>query len=188
MRRLMRLAAMTSAFCGLFGCVTPKQRPDDWRDKRMTIVEAIEKLTVDPTFEKKYAKANKIAKKSKKDLPVVTIMRIENSVDDGGYSATEGMYSRLQEAIFHTQKFGIVDPGERAKMIEVIRKEPDMGVSFLTGGVQCYGKYDPSDFVMRGELCREETGELTLKLKMVDTRDGKIFWIANVTPSDAFRE
>ncbi len=188
MRRLTSLAATTIAFCGLFGCMTPKQRPDDWRDKRMTIVEAIEKLTVNPRFEEKYAKAKKIAKRNKKDLPVVTIMRIENSVDDQGYSATEGMYSRLQEAIFNTQKFDIVDPGERAKMIEVILTEPDMGVSPLAGGIQCYGKYDPSDFVVTGELCREETGELTLKLKMQDTRDGKMFWIANVTPSDAFRE
>ena len=146
--------------CHMLGCVSPKSVPDSVQ-KRMTIVEAVEKLVTDPMFSEKYAVALENAKKRGKVRPVVTIMRIENNVDDSGDAKTGQMFKRLQSAIRKTSKFDIVDPEKSLEDIE-------------------------PDFVMSGELVREETGELSLNLDMEDLRSGTVFWNEVVTPSDSF--
>ena len=189
MKNLTMKFARAVVLLGMFGCVSHEtQQEPDWRVKRMSIVKSIEALTTDPSFTKKYFKALERAKNNGKSLPVVTIVRIENNdTSDGrGDAATYQMYKRLQVAIRKTGLFDVVDPKKRAEMIDVVLKEPDAGVISTAGGVQCYGEYDPSDFVMTGEVVREETGELSLNLDMADTRDGKIFWNDVITPSDSF--
>ena len=189
MKNLTMKFARVAALLGMFGCVSHEtQQEPDCRDKRMSIVKSIEALTTDPSFTEKYSKALERAKNHGKPLPVVTIVRIENNdTSDGrGDAATYQMYKRLQVAIRKTGLFDVVDPKKRAEMIDVVLKETNVGVILTTGGVQCYGEYDPSDFVMTGELVREKTGELSLNLDMTNTRDGTIFWNEVVTPSDSF--
>ena len=140
------LPIFVAVACGMIGCVSPKSEPDVVQ-KRMTIVEAVEKLVTD--------------KKQGKLRPVMTIMRIENNVDDGGDVKTAQMYRRLQSAIRKTSKFEIVDP---EKSLEDVSP----------------------DFVMSGELVREETGELSLNLDVEDMQSGTVFWNEVVTPSDSF--
>ena len=146
--------------CGMVGCATPKSMPDSVQ-KRMTIVEAVEKLVTDPMFSEKYAGALENAKKQGKMRPVVTIMRIENNVDESGDGKTAQMYRRLQSAIRKTSKFEIVDPENSLEDVS-------------------------PDFVMKGELVREDTGELSLNLDMEDMPSGTVFWNEVVTPSDSF--
>lgn len=146
--------------CHMLGCASPKSVPDSVQ-KRMTIVEAVEKLVVDPMFSEKYATALENAKKQGKVRPVMTIMRIENNVDEGGDGKTAQMYRRLQSAIRRTSKFEIVDPENSLEDVS-------------------------PDFVMKGELVREETGELSLNLDMEDMQSGTVFWNEVVTPSDSF--
>ena len=154
------LPIFVAVACGMIGCVSPKSEPDVVQ-KRMTIVEAVEKLVTDPMFSEKYAAALESAKKQGKLRPVMTIMRIENNVDDGGDVKTAQMYRRLQSAIRKTSKFEIVDP---EKSLEDVSP----------------------DFVMSGELVREETGELSLNLDVEDMQSGTVFWNEVVTPSDSF--
>jgi len=148
------------AVCHMLGCATPKSAPDSVQ-KRMTIVEAVEKLVTDPMFSEKYAVALENAKKRGRVRPVMTIMRIENNADDSGDVKTAQMFRRLQSAIRKTSKFDIVDPEKSLDDIE-------------------------SDFVMSGELVREETGELSLNLDIEDMQSGTVFWNEVVTPSDSF--
>ena len=148
------------AVCHILGCATPKSVPDSVQ-KRMTIVEAVEKLVTDPMFSEKYAVALENAKKRGRVRPVMTIMRIENNADDSGDVKTAQMFKRLQSAIRKTSKFDIVDPEKSLDDIE-------------------------SDFVMSGELVREETGELSLNLDIEDMQSGTVFWNEVVTPSDSF--
>ena len=148
------------AVCHILGCATPKSVPDSVQ-KRMTIVEAVEKLVTDPMFSEKYAVALENAKKRGRVRPVMTIMRIENNADDSGDVKTAQMFKRLQSAIRKTSKFDIVDPEKSLDDIE-------------------------SDFVMSGELVREETGELSLNLDIEDMQFGTVFWNEVVTPSDSF--
>ena len=190
MKTLMMKIVSALAFCGMFGCVSQDSKPrPDWFDKRMSIVEAIESLVTDPMFTEMYAEAQEHAKKHGNVRPVLTILPIENNIkgDKRGDSATYQMYKRLQAAIRKKGKFTIVDPEKRAIMIKTVLKEPDDGVNSTARGIQFYGEYDPSDFVMTGELVREETGELSLNLDMINTRNGTVFWNAVVTPSDSFR-
>lgn len=159
MKHIFALILMV-AVCHMLGCATPKSVPDS-AQKRMTIVEALEKLDTDPMFSEKYAVALENAKKRGKVRPVMTIMRIENNVDDSGDAKTTQMFKRLQSAIRKTSKFDIVDPEKSLEDIE-------------------------PDFVMSGELVREETGELSLNLDMEDLRSGTVFWNEVVTPFDSF--
>lgn len=161
MKKILVLVPVFSVVsCGMLGCVSQKTTPDSVQ-KRMTIVEAVEKLVVDPMFSEKYATALENAKKQGKVRPVVTIMRIENNVDESGDAKTSQMYRRLQSVIRKTAKFEIVDP---EKSIEDVSP----------------------DFVMSGELVREETGELSLNLDIEDMQSGTVFWNEVVTPSDSF--
>ena len=146
--------------CGMIGCATPKSTPDPVQ-KRMSIVEAVEKLVADPVFSEKRAADLKNAKRKRKARPVVTIMRIENNVDESGDGKTAQMYRRLQSAVRKTGKFDIVDPEKSLEFAE-------------------------PDFVMSGELVKEETGELSLNLDMEDVHEGTVFWNEVVTPSDSF--
>ena len=145
---------------GMIGCATQKSMPGPVQ-KRMTIVEAVEKLVADPMFSEKYAAALKNAKRQRKVRPVITIMRIENNVDESGDGETAQMYRRLQSAVRKTEKFDIVDPEKSLEFVE-------------------------PDFVMSGELVKEETGELSLNLDMEDVHEGLVFWNEVVTPSDTF--
>ena len=88
-------------------------------------------------------------------------MRIENNVDESGDGKTAQMYRRLQSAVRKTGKFDIVDPEKSLEFAE-------------------------PDFVMSGELVKEETGELSLNLDMEDVHEGTVFWNEVVTPSDSF--
>lgn len=151
---------VTGVASSMIGCASPQTVPDSVQ-KRMTIVEAVEKLVADPMFSEKYAMALEIAKKQGKVRPVVTIMHFENNVDESGDGKTAQMYRRLQSAIRKTAKFEVVDPERSLEFVE-------------------------PDFVMSGELVREETGELSLNLDMEDLRSGTVFWNKVVTPFDSF--
>ena len=154
------VAIFAVAVCGMIGCESSKMAPESFQ-KRMTIVEALEKLETDQMFTEKYAAALANAKRQGKERPVMTIMRIENNVDESGDGKTAQMYRRLQSAIRKTSKFEIVDPENSLEDVS-------------------------PDFVMKGELVREETGELSLNLDMEDVQSGTVFWNEVVTPSDSF--
>ena len=154
------VAIFAVAVCGMIGCESSKMAPESFQ-KRMTIVEALEKLETDPMFTEKYAVALANAKRQRKVRPVITIMRIENNVDESGDGKTAQMYRRLQSAVRKTGKFDIVDPEKSLEFVE-------------------------PDFVMSGELVKEETGELSLNLDMEDVHEGLVFWNEVVTPSDTF--
>lgn len=175
--------SLVFAICSVIGCVTPN-RDEEWREKRLSIVEAVEKLVTDPMFTEKYAKSLRLAKKEGRKRPTMTVNRIENNVDDRGEGVTRQMYKRLQTALRKTAKFEIIDPEERAKMTDAVLRGPDGGER--GGSVQRIGAYDSSDFVMNGELVREETGELSLNLNIQDAHSGTVFWSEVVTPFDAF--
>ena len=151
-------------------------------ESRLTIVQAIESLTTDPKFTELYAKATNNARAAGKDRPTVTIQRVENNVDYSGDVATRQMYRRLQTALRKTGMFEIVDPAGRKMAVDVIESGADNGED--SSAAQNYGDYHSSDFVMHGELVREEDGEKSLNLQMTDVRTGSVFWSEVVTPSD----
>ena len=75
--------SLVFAICSAIGCVTPN-RDEEWREKRLSIVEAVEKLVSDPMFTEKYAKSLRLAKKEGRKRPTMTVNRIEKNVDDRG--------------------------------------------------------------------------------------------------------
>ena len=171
------------AVCGMVGCAAPKSMPDSVQ-KRMTIVEAVESLLTDPTFTALYADAAKNARDAGKRFPVVTILRIENNADGSGDSVTRQMYRRLQVVVRKTGKFTVIDPERGPLMIDTISSGINVGEK--SGAMQNFGEYLSPDFVMSGELVREETGVLSLNLNMQDVRTKTDFWSEVVTPSDPF--
>lgn len=183
MTKMFNLISTAAAVAFSIGCVTPSStvfRPGE--EKRMSIVQAVESLLTDPTFTALYADAVKNAQGVGKRLPVVTILRIENNADGSGDMATRQMYRRLQVAMRKTGKFTVIDP-ERGTLVTTV----------IPGGVaegekpdalQYVGEYSSPDFIMSGELVREETGVLSLNLTMQDVRTKTDFWSEVVTPSD----
>ena len=168
------------------GCISqPSLGLPPGGEGRLSVVQAVESLLVDPMFAEKYNNAAANAKRAGKVRPVVTIMPIENNADNRGDAATRQVGRRLQVAMRKTGKFDIIDPDKRKRMVDVVVGGADSGEKIAANGVQCYGDYDPADFVMTGELVRETSGEFSLNLDMVDTRDGKLFWNEVVTPSDS---
>ena len=180
LRRFLVIAAVT-AFAG---CATEHhgfgRGPNS--ESRLTIVQAIESLTTDPEFTKLYAKATNNARAAGKDRPTVTIQPIENNADSRGDVATRQMYRRLQTALRKTGMFEIVDSAGRKMAVDVIMSGANNGED--NSAVQNYGDYHSSDFVMHGELVREEDGEKSLDLQVTDVRTGSVFWSEVVTPSD----
>jgi len=174
---------IAAVLCGCVSQPTPGFPPGG--EDRQSVVQAVESLLTDPMFTEKYGIALANAKREGKVRPIVTIMRIENNADDRGDTATRQMSRRLQVAMRKTGKFDIIDPAERKRMIDVVVKGADGGEKTATNGVKYYGDYDSADFVMTGELVREESGEFSLNLDMTDTRDGAVFWNEVVTPSDS---
>ena len=169
--------------CGIIGCAAPKSMSDSVQ-KRMTIVEAVESLLTDPTFTALYADAEKNARDAGKRLPVVTILRIENNADGSGDGATRQMSRRLQVAMRKTGKFTVIEPERGSLMPDTVSSGIDAGEK--SDAMQNFGEYSSPDFVMRGELVREETGDLSLDLNIQDVRTKTDFWSAVVTPSDPF--
>ena len=182
MQRRFLVIAAVAAFAG---CATEHhgfgRGPN--LESRLTIVQAVESLTTDPTFTELYAKATNNAKADGKDRPAVTILPIENNADKRGDAATRQMYRRLQTALRKTGKFEIVDPAGRKMAVDVVVSGVDNGED--NRAAQNYGDYHSPDFVMYGELVREEDGEKSLNLQMTDVRTGSMFWSEVVTPSDA---
>ena len=175
--------AMGLSLCFLLGCVSAEPGNGRQFDKRVSIVTAVDNLITDPVFSKKYSAALSRAKKKKMSRPVLTIMRIEDNTEGGKRdSNTTLMYRRLQVAVRKTDLFDLVDPEKREAMTSVVIKEADMGVNAAKSGIQTYGEYDPSDFVMTEELAQDENGEVFLYLDMTSTSDGKVFWNEVVSP------
>jgi len=181
----MSLASLiTVCIAAACGCVS--QPPNSFKpgqESRLSIVQAVESLLIDPMFTEKYGIALANAKREGKVRPVVTIMPIENNADNGGDSATRQIYRRLQEALRKTGKFDVIDPYKRDEMFRVVESGANHGER--SDRVQDFGNYVSADFVLHGELVREETGAKSLNLDMEDTRDGTMFWDAVVTPSDS---
>ena len=182
MQRIFLAIAAVAAFAG---CATEQRGfgrgPNS--ERRLTIVQAIESLTTDPTFTELYAKATNNAKAAGKERPTVTILPIENNADKRGDAVMRQMYRRLQTALRKTGKFEIVDPAGRKMAVDAIMSGADNGED--SSAAQNYGNYHSSDFVMDGQLVREEDGEKSLDLQMTDVRTGSVFWSEVVTPSDA---
>ena len=186
MKSIMYFAAVSVLGLGILGCLSSDCRMENPIDTRMSIATAVEKLITDPVFSEKYTKALSRAKKKGLPCPVLTIMRIENNVDGKSNINTTIMYRRLQVAIRKTGMFDLVDPEKRESMASIVIKEADMGVRLNNSGIQTYGEYDPSDFIMTAELTQEEDNALALYVDMTSTHDGKMFWNEIVNPSDSF--
>jgi len=184
MKNSMGIAMLMFAMaaCGCASRPVAGFRPGE--ESRLSIVQAVESLLVDPTFAEKYAVAMEVAKSGGRSRPAVTIMPIENNADSRGDAATRQMYRRLQTAIRKTGKFDVIDPAKRKGMSDVVMKGVGQGES--GDMVQNFGNYVSADFVMHGELVKEETGELSLNIDMEDVRAGTVFWSEVVTPSDSF--
>ena len=182
--KMSLVISMSMCIAAASGCISqphPGFRPGE--ESRLSIVQAVESLLTDPRFKENYAVALANAKRSGKIRPSVTIMPIENNADNRGDVATRQMYRRLQSAIRKTGRFEIIDPSRRMDMTEVETKGPDQGESGER--VQDFGNYVSADFVLHGELVKEETGSRSLNIDMLDTRTGLIFWDEVVTPSDS---
>lgn len=177
----LSLLMIVAVACGCVSQPSAGFRPGE--ENRLSIVQAVESLLTDPMFTENYAVALDAARVCGKARPVVTIMPIENNVDNRGDAVTQQMYRRLQTAVRKTGKFDIIDPAKRKGMSDVVIKGPDLGES--GDSVQNFGNYSSADFVMHAELVKEETGAISLNLDMEDVRSGTVFWSEVVTPSDS---
>lgn len=181
MKKIMLAIAAAAV---LAGCVSERDGYGSYREKRMTIVNAVESLLSDPMFAELYAKALETAKSAGRDRPVLKVLRIENNADGRGDAATRQLQRRLQTALRKTGKFTIVDVERGQDVIDAVAHGADAGE---TDDVhQFFGEYLSPDFVMSGEFVKEETGELSLNLDMQDVRTKSVFWSEIVTPSDSF--
>ena len=182
--KMSLIISMSMCIVAASGCVS-QPHPDfrSGEESRLSVVQAVESLLIDPTFKENYAEALANAKRSGKTRPSVTILPIENNADNCGDVATRQMYRRLQSAIRKTGRFEIIDPARRMDMTVVGTSGIDQGESGEQ--VQSFGNYVSADFVMHGELVKEETGARSLNLDMLDTRTGLVFWNDVVTPSDS---
>lgn len=165
----------------------------EYTQKRLAIVDVLEKMKTDPMFTPNYDKARKRALDAGRTLPTIAVTPIENNTGDGRSDAavTGQMYRELITALRKTGLFEIIDHTRRSRMRNTIVSAVDNGES--ADNLQHIGNYTTADFVMTGELRRESTDDENskvyhhfLNLELTDTATGTVFWSDTATPAVKF--
>ena len=162
----------------------------EYTQKHRSIVKVLEQMKTDPMFTTQYDAAKKRAADTGRALPTVAVRPIENNTGDGrSDSAVTGqMYRELIAQLRKTRLFEVIDYARRSQMKKTVVSAVDDGENFAN--LQHIGEYTSADFIMTGELRREETDDGDrvvyhhfLNLEMTDTSTGTVFWNDTAQPT-----
>ena len=156
----------------------------EYTQKKLAMVQIIEKLLTDPMFTPQYDNARKRALAAGRTLPTIAVRPIENNTGDGrsDSDATGQLYRELITAIRKTGKFEMIDYTRRKGMMTTAVGGVDSGEA--PSNLEHIGNYTSADFIMTGELKRERTGDTYhhfLNLEMTDTASGTVSWSDTAT-------
>ena len=161
--------------------------------KSLALVNVLEKMKTDPMFSSQYDKARKRALDAGRTLPTIAVRPIENNTGDGRSDAavTGQMYRELLTALRKTGLFEVIDYARRHQMKKTVVDAVDDGEA--PANLEHIGNYTSADFIMTGELRREQTidrGRAVyhhfLNLEMTDTSTGTVFWSDTADPMVKF--
>ena len=161
----------------------------EYTQKRLALVNVLEKMRTDPMFSSQYDKARKRALDAGRTLPTIAVRPIENNTGDGrSDSAVTGqMYRELLTALRKTGLFEMIDYARRTQMRNTVVSAVDSGEA--PSNLEHIGNYTSADFIMTGELRREQTADRGravyhhfLNLEMTDTSTGTVFWSDTAEP------
>jgi len=161
----------------------------EYTQKRLALVNVLEKMRTDPMFSSQYDKARKRALDAGRTLPTIAVRPIENNTGDGrSDSAVTGqMYRELLTALRKTGLFEMIDYARRTQMRNTVVSAVDSGEA--PSNLEHIGNYTSADFIMTGELRREQTDDRGravyhhfLNLEMTDTSTGTVFWSDTAEP------
>ena len=162
----------------------------EYTQKHRSIVKVLEQMKTDPMFTTQYDAAKKRAADAGRALPTVAVRPIENNTGDGrSDSAVTGqMYRELIAQLRKTRLFEVIDYARRSQMKKTVVAAVDDGEN--SANLQHIGEYTSADFIMTGELRREETDDGDrvvyhhfLNLDMTDTSTGTVFWNDTAQPT-----
>lgn len=170
-------------------------KPDrlEYTQKHRSIVKVLEQMKTDSMFTTQYDAAKKRAADAGRVLPTVAVRRIENNTgDDRGDSVATGqMYRELIAQLRKTKLFEVIDYARRSQMKNTGIAAVDDGEN--AANLQHVGEYTSADFIMTGELRREQTDDGDrvvyhhfLNLEMTDTSTGTVFWNDTAQPTAKF--
>ena len=205
-----RFAVCASMAALVAGCETGRHgpsrgymNPDDdvfgkpprtgYTQKSLALVIVLEKMKTDPMFSSQYDKARKRALDAGRTLPTIAVRPIENNTGDGRSDAavTGQMYRELLTALRKTGLFEVIDYARRHQMKKTVVDAVDDGEA--PANLEHIGNYTSADFIMTGELRREQTidrGRAVyhhfLNLEMTDTSTGTVFWSDTADPMVKF--
>lgn len=165
----------------------------EYTQKHRSIVKVLEQMKTDSMFTTQYDAAKKRAADAGRVLPTVAVRRIENNTgDDRGDSVATGqMYRELIAQLRKTKLFEVIDYARRSQMKNTGIAAVDDGEN--AANLQHVGEYTSADFIMTGELRREQTDDGDrvvyhhfLNLEMTDTSTGTVFWNDTAQPTAKF--
>ena len=152
----------------------------EYTQKSQAIAEMVDKLRTDPDFRGLYQIAKQRAEQRGHLRPTVIIREIEDNTRPGSVDsqATGQIRRELKAALRKTQLFAVIDLYERARMVDVTNAEANGGAA--GDNLQSFGEYEAGDFVMFGEIAREDVGGHDffhfLNLHMIDPVTGNVIW------------
>ena len=161
----------------------------EYTQKHLSIVKVLEQMKTDPMFTTQYDAARKRAAAAGRVLPTVAVRPIENNTGDGrSDSAVTGqMYRELLTQLRKTGLFEMIDYARRSQMKKTVVSAVDDGEA--PSNLDHIGNYTSADFIMTGELRREQTDDRGravyhhfLNLEMTDTSTGTVFWSDTAEP------
>lgn len=161
----------------------------EYTQKRLSIVKVLDQMKTDPMFTTQYAAAKKRAADAGRVLPTIAVRPIENNTGDGrSDSAVTGqMYREIIAQLRKTKLFEMIDYARRSQMKKIVVAAVDDGEN--PANLQHIGEYTSADFIMTGELRREQTDDGDrvvyhhfLNLEMTDTSTGTVFWSDTAQP------
>lgn len=174
----------------------------EYTQKHRSVVDVFEKMKIDKTVNYIAAKerAKVRVKAAHPDLapdvvekiakPTIAVRPIENNTGDGrSDSAVTGqMYREIINQLRKTDLFEMIDYARRSQMKKTVVAAVDDGEN--AANLQHIGEYTSADFIMTGELRREETDDGDrvvyhhfLNLEMTDTSTGTVFWNDTAQPT-----
>ena len=162
----------------------------EYTQKSRSITHIIAQMLTDPMFTEQYDAAHSRAIAAGRKRPTIAVRPIENNTGDGrSDSAVTGqMYRELLTALRKTTKFEMIDYARRSQMKKTVVAAVDDGEN--SANLQHIGEYTSADFIMTGELRREETDDGDrvvyhhfLNLEMTDTSTGTVFWNDTAQPT-----
>lgn len=152
----------------------------EYPQKSLAVTELLERFLTDPDFDNFYKIARQRAEQRGHQRPTVVIREIEDNTRPGvADSQSTGQIRReLKAALRKTELFAVIDLYERARMVDTANAEANGGAA--SDNLQSFGEYESGDYVMFGEITREDVGGHDffhfLNLRILDVVTGNEIW------------